>query len=442
MRTIPPYKIYSDAETTEQWNKGYIKDYYQGIDQTPLSVNRGIVLPIHFGTQVANAYLYGVTDEAGVYIEESGQQHGFVAKDVIPDEVPFVDKTAVFLGPMRSEHYGHFLVEATARLWYWQLSAEHDEECVPVFSYAATSGAPVLPSYVREFMDLYGGDLLKRAIFITQPTRFARVLVPRAACTPSYYSEMALLPFQRVAAAVPAGAHEKVYLSRTQFRTGVGYTHGEEELEKNFALNGFHIVYPEQLNLREQVSIIKGARVIAGINGTALHNLLFHPGGADVIILQRSNEFHFWQCVINQAIHATTHQCRVYERVLPSPVTHFGPFMLGMTPWVREFFREYGLKVDEQQGRNQKKYLKAYLQDFRRICRAPWYTPHRKKTRLTFEEFRHYLILEEICRATPARIFWTRLLSHLTFGATKKRLREAYKYMLEVKKESIELTDN
>lgn len=77
----------------------------------------------------------------------------------------------------------------------------------------------------------------------------------------------------------------KVYFSRRLLIGESRPTVNEAETEDILKSLGFVVVYPETLPFVEQVSIAAGAKVIAGIDGSALHLCAFMHGGGTCIVL-------------------------------------------------------------------------------------------------------------------------------------------------------------
>jgi hypothetical protein len=69
-----------------------------------------------------------------------------------------------------------------------------------------------------------------------------------------------------------SASFSKVYVSRAQLGRKIsGRILGERFLESILGNAGFHVIYPEQLPLRQQLSIYAGARQIVFAEGSALH---------------------------------------------------------------------------------------------------------------------------------------------------------------------------
>ena len=81
--------------------------------------------------------------------------------------------------------------------------------------------------------------------------------------------------------------HKKVYVSRTHFSLRGAFA-GESTLEALLKRNGFHIFYPEQHTLLQQLQTYKGAEEIVFAEGGALHVLeLLGELSADIYIIAR-----------------------------------------------------------------------------------------------------------------------------------------------------------
>lgn len=418
-RTRVYFDTTSRAQIIEKTNKSYISKQNTDVEV----VENGLILPI---TYSEGDMKIGVFDEEGKMLEGSGRWG--IGNDLWcrDEDALYLDKTAVYLGPLHY-HYGHFLVESTARLWYWLERISLPSEVVPVFS-APVTEMQRIPSFVTEFLHLCGISIDKVCL-ITKPTRFSKVVVPRVSFNGSTYTERFLLPFIKASESIPPSQHEKVYLTRrkyTKMRSMVMW--GEKELEKEFVSNGFMPISMETLSLREQISVMKGARVVAGINGTAMHNVLFGSNIKEVILLNRSHAVDL-QYVINDAIQAKCYLCEAYVSILPSPgAAHFGgPFYVGMTPWVRQFFREYGLTACTGEI-NMKKYLRGYLRSYREVFRVRELQVDRKGVQISAADLEHYFKLCDYVWATPFRMFMLRLLSHTTWGSFGQYIRSRYRY--------------
>lgn len=76
--------------------------------------------------------------------------------------------------------------------------------------------------------------------------------------------------------------YRKIYISRTNY-SNRSYNNGE--IETCLKNNGFEIVYPETLSVREQIRIFNESKLIVGASGAALTNILYCRESTSVIVL-------------------------------------------------------------------------------------------------------------------------------------------------------------
>jgi len=82
-----------------------------------------------------------------------------------------------------------------------------------------------------------------------------------------------------------------IYLSRRGCKNAP--VQNEEEFESRLKDLGFEIVQPETMPIREQVRIANQASVIVGVEGSALHTLVFSSTPKKVFILARRKKVDF-----------------------------------------------------------------------------------------------------------------------------------------------------
>ena len=248
-----------------------------------------------------------------------------------------IDEDVVFLGAM-SAHYGHFLLESLARLWFF-LSAEH---C------ARYKAAYIADPGVDHFLDVLGffGLPRERLIRVTRPTAFRSVTVPEQSmrlqdrCHPLYKQTI-----DRIQAAVPAAGHRKVYFSKEKRNNFRGI--GERPMEEVFVRNGYQLFYPEQLSMAQTIAVLKGCESFAASSGTNAHNALFLPDGARCITLNRSPHVHYVQTMIERMKGLDAVYVEANVSLLPVDWSA-GPFLFGPTRHLFDFFHHAGMQHDAQ----------------------------------------------------------------------------------------------
>ncbi|WP_158806332.1 DUF563 domain-containing protein [Acidisoma sp. L85] len=94
-----------------------------------------------------------------------------------------------------------------------------------------------------------------------------------------HYSPRIIDCMEQMAAAVPAQGVEKIWVSRVGERRSIA---DEAETCMKLAEQGWYIAEPGKMTLRDQISLFKGARRIAGVNGAGLTNLVFASSEAEI----------------------------------------------------------------------------------------------------------------------------------------------------------------
>lgn len=184
-------------------------------------------------------------------------------------------------------HFGHFITETISRLWARDLDAYDSVVFVPRHGKLNdfTGG------YQKEVIDLFLKDY--RIRIVREPTEFEELVVPGqgfgvgaiSSGTPEFRDLV-----RKVMADVEPNGPENIYISRTRF-FGKGGSIGEKYLEANMIAQGYTPVYPEKMSIMEQLSVMKAARKIVGLDSSAFHLLGFvaTPDQDVCLILRRKH---------------------------------------------------------------------------------------------------------------------------------------------------------
>jgi hypothetical protein len=172
-------------------------------------------------------------------------------------------------GGLLADHFGHFLLEAMARLWFIRAHPE-----LPVLWHEIALPVPhsPWPGWRREMWHLLGLDQHTH-VMIRQPRRFSHVVVPH----PGLTLEHGLHPRQAAAlAVVPAvpPTSERIWLSRTALPAQFGRLLGEEVLERQLAARGWIVLRPETMRVADQANVFARANTVAGFASSAFHAVL------------------------------------------------------------------------------------------------------------------------------------------------------------------------
>ena len=273
-------------------NREYIEPYNDGMkmpDKRVRVVDNGIVLP------KSELYLAkgGVTDGSGTFIPESSIQNegSYIRIDggyeFDETDESMSDTEVIYLGYF-FRHWGHFLMDCTTRMWI--LLDDTYRDCKVVF--------PDHPANVRDgnydrFLQLLGVEE-DRIVKISGPTRFKKVIIPAEARISS--NKMHTDEWYRIFDRVVENARydiekipKRVYFSRGKFGKP---ELGESEIEHNYEINGFEIVYPERLTLDEQIGIFQNAEEVVSQNSSICMNVVFAKEGLKWTVINKYSTVH------------------------------------------------------------------------------------------------------------------------------------------------------
>ncbi len=307
---------------------------------------------------VKNGVIYphmGVTDENGNFIELSRHKKCIFGTTKIKNRnkntaiykklnnIKYVDEEVIFISEYSTE-YMHIILETMSRMWYFVENINK--------KYKIICNKPLDRIYPVFFEILEILNIPKETLIyiIDKPIKFKKVIVPEQSyiiygnITHKYKNFI-----EKLKENIEPTNYKKVYFSRNQIDPATNRTLSEAPIEKVFKDNGFHIVYPEQLSLREKISILKGCEVFAGVLGSNSNHALFLNDNCRAIVLLRSE----WPHVVNSELdilrNLRTTYVEAFHQILPVNY-NVGPFILGNNQHnsLFNFFDDYGFEYDRK----------------------------------------------------------------------------------------------
>lgn len=213
------------------------------------TIKNGVILPVKRDKKLLFGY-GGVVNESKQYCELSGIC-GRVWGGYDFEEPEFLDKKVVFCG-YAVKHWGHFLIEAVNRLWYY---LENDDSSIDyyVFIIDINEEREIRENYL-EFLQLLGIE--HRIKLINKPTRFREIIIPQNSFVYNqYYSDNYLRIFETVRQNALLGSSVceggRLFFSRGNFQKAKETEIGLDMLDNFFENNGFTVLYPEKLSLKK-----------------------------------------------------------------------------------------------------------------------------------------------------------------------------------------------
>jgi len=281
---------FSSTENENGYNSLYIKnvDYWKPFFRTEFSNNDmqetriikdGTILPF---ISTNNSSVIGT---GGVYNTDGTFFAGHIGSGEITDrkcsfqnEIEYVPETVVY-GGFYMDHYGYMIIESLSRLWWYVENPYYKYKCVFI---SASDQIGTL------FVDLIALLGLTRAdiILCKTPTYFNNVIVPdQATYFIGGYNKKVSVVYDAIRDSVKPKRYDKVYLTRTKLPNS--NLINEEYFENYYRNQGFYVVAPELLSIKEQVSIMAGVKQLVCTEGTLAHNVVFCQDGIQLTILNK-----------------------------------------------------------------------------------------------------------------------------------------------------------
>lgn len=221
-------------------------------------LKNGVVYPL-LGSM--DKFVGGVFDAFGNFLEDSIPARGSIPPLAAPQQRL---KGTFLYGGCIFGHFGHFIWESLARLSAIRKCHEYPIIFISPNSQLHKSQRIFLKSIKVNNELLLVKDITQVDNLIYSP--------PQSSINPLFMSReqldsLAFTDFSKEA------CERKIWLSRSRFPTG--RILNEDYIENKLAKNGFDIIYPENLPLREQIKIISTSRIVAGFDGSQFFSLLF-----------------------------------------------------------------------------------------------------------------------------------------------------------------------
>ena len=300
----------------------------------------------------------GVVDSNGHFVEDSIYRFyfgGFYSFD--ENEIKVSEEEVIYLGHL-IPHWGVFLVDFTRRLWFYYKCQNRNVKLAFFGIKMPSIGFDTMPQMYHDFFKL--ADIDETCIIdVKKITRFKTVYVPEMAYDEDKgkCDKVFLLPFRRIINNLEVfirdchpelkqfQTHSKVYLSRKKFAP---YREsGESKIEEFFLLNGFTIIYPEELSFIEKTLISRDAEIIASIEGTTASGILFSNKTKKQIIIRKQSIMNIRQEWLNKMTDIPLIYINCYYEPIPGLPYSWdeGPFLMLFNGNIKRFARENGMTL-------------------------------------------------------------------------------------------------
>lgn len=239
----------------------------------------------------------GICDENNTMILESIRGHGCWGKELryngSLENIKKENKSAIFMGHMTG-HYGHFLWETLSRFWIFvKLDKSFFKDKDLVFINFCHTNCSIrdynVLNYILKVLDIEHYSFIK----ITTIKKYEKIYLPEV-MNSSYFpliinnvydeknkpknkdfkvnANYQRQLFETITKNItPKFKDLKIYISRKEQREDRPSTKYDDMFKKM----GFLILNPSSASFSKDLEFYKNARIIAGIDGTGLHNVGF-----------------------------------------------------------------------------------------------------------------------------------------------------------------------
>ncbi|MBR0649931.1 DUF563 domain-containing protein [Roseomonas terrae] len=250
-------------------------------DARVAAFHRALLLPVERLASGGAPFRVGALDQNGLPIKEFRLRRGrsTTADATFQHPTEILEGEYVY-GGISFAQWGHFLLETLARLWFLKACSDH----LPII-WHGVDGHAGFWRWQAELINIVGlGGREHR--FVVSPTQISNLTVPE----PGFvlldeFAERQVRALGCVSFGAKRRGH-RVWISRSQLKART--IAGEADVEARLLERGWAVLSPEKLSVREQLTMIAGAEVIAGFEGSAFHTLaLFDDVPSKVRIVAR-----------------------------------------------------------------------------------------------------------------------------------------------------------
>lgn len=209
-----------------------------------------------------------------------------LCKDITIEHLPI---EAIY-GGVIVNHYGHFITDTLSRFWYINTLKSNAPIILNIFNFTNLDYSDFkLSSFQKQYFDIVGVDT-SRFIFVKNPICVESLIVPTKGFIGERYSNPEHFDSISCKSEIKK-KYKKVWLSRSNYTSCEVEHVNILEVEDILRKAGWLIVYPEELNLAEQLDLFREARIVSGLEGSAFHTLAIIDQLPNlVVIFPRANK--------------------------------------------------------------------------------------------------------------------------------------------------------
>lgn len=196
-----------------------------------------------------------------------------------------IDHPVFFSDYQHSDFYGHFMLDSLTRMWgLFYLKNFYNLKNIHTFQ-------TFTKKYITEYLKLYQFND-QQILQITEPVLVKDLFLAKKSLQIQEYCSPALpLCWNPLKRSVENNHKARLYISRrTQGKRAL---HDEDKIEEFFASHGYTIIYPETLDISQQIILFSNASHIIGPSGTNMFGIAFAPPDCHIMILASNAFVHY-----------------------------------------------------------------------------------------------------------------------------------------------------
>jgi len=259
---------------------------------------------------------WGIYDKDGLLIRASSYSRyeersliGQTAQVSSPEASAVTDDDYyLYCGPL-VPHFGHFLLSSLSRLW--PLITRNMDGVKLLFHCDHPIKAHIENHpYMRKFIEYMGIDGSRLCSF-HETTLVRNLIIPGPAFleqshASTVFRELGHYIGRNTKQSTITVSDAPVYLSKTHLNCGVTSILNEIELEEKLRENGVNIIYPEEIDLSDQIEIFRSAPTVIGTTGSAFHMHIFSNKPPKMLTLNYQDTIHSNYVLLDRLNHANS----------------------------------------------------------------------------------------------------------------------------------------
>lgn len=257
-----------------------------------------------------------------------------------------INETVVYLGVFIHQ-WGHFILDSLSRAW---IISHLDNISRYKFVFISENNKKIDGNYL-EALELLGLKA-SQIVVLNEAVKCKKIIIPQMATFADHgfnkeYPKIFELMIKN-AKVQKESVPDKIYLTRTNLREAQRKEFGEKIIENNFRLNGYTIIAPEKISVREQIALFQNAKEIVCLNGSIPFDVVFSSSSLKLVVINKTSLPHINMLELSDV--ANIHPVYIngyYEPFKKFPRTlGEGPFILLFGKDLELYFRENNLKYN------------------------------------------------------------------------------------------------